>query len=747
MVPPPPPPPGKSPQTDDKASDQSADSSDETEVVRKETRPLSDSFSPDLKIQDLSDKGEHLSDENDEVQEVMTTTIVNSGMVEELAEIDKTPHASLLAHSEQKEEIEVGFETADKAANDWNLLEDRIPTPQKQPDKPIEIHRHGPVPKLEERPRSITPQSTQPAPTSAPAPERKKPDDPLPPPPSTVFPESSSHNILQPGFNTEWFNNPGMPTLVVGDVPSSLPFPYHTSQPQGMTDDDKVVRNKHSDLSEYVNAPEFLPLQFTESQYLGGSLATANFMSPNYTQEFTQQTMMQPLQPSMDATTTAGGLLTAPRMNPGYPNSQFHMNSVYPPNPLIPGNMGGTPLRPPTQQGMYGSMGGMRQFNTHTMHNAASITPFGVGNFGMPGNMRTAVMGADKNRRNDKMGMGDKVGSHPMYYQKLDQMGQYNPSLRKTSPTTFSPMVQQNLRNYTPNHRGGGNYNRGPRKSNNGNNSGYVKSYVQPSSIALPPSLHPSLLRPNQPFISLVGPVRAQQQPPHSAQMRNTSAPYRGKNMSYYPRQQQMPYANMFYYPQSNRTPHPGPHMTTVTTPSIEAAMPPNLPQQNLTFQVQTEADLAKSALGGPQFNIQMTEQILTPHKFHPFSTDPNAEDSVASEYSKIGPVAVNGKSDDCIGEKIRGDNLFIGSVPNIISSDPIQQGTPTDLTLKSHIEAPSSSPPSAMDIYGPAPLVSSSNLGSGSEIPSFQAEDTLSLPPPDKPQEEQAKSQVNLEP
>ena len=716
--------------------------------MRKEkTRPLSDSCSPDLKIQDLSEKEEHLSDENDEVQEVMTTTIVNSDMVEELAEIDKTPHASLLAHSEQKEEIEAGFESADKAANDWNLPEDRVPTPQKQFDKLTEVHRHGPVPKLEERPRSITPQSTQPVSSSAPVSEHKKSDDPLPPPPTTVFPESPSHNMLQPGFNTEWFNNPTIPTLGVGDVPSSLPFAYHTPQPQSITDDDKVVRNKQSNLSEYVNAPVFQPHQFPESQYLGGSLATANFMSPNYTQEFTQQTLMQSLQPSMDATTTAGGLLTAPRMNPGYPTSQFHMNSLYPPNPIMQGNMAGTPLRPPTQQGMYGSMGGMRQYSTHGMHNTPSIAPFGVGNYGMPSNMRTAVMGVDKNRRNDKMGMGDKGGSHPMFYQKMDQMGQqYNPSLRKTSPTQFSPMVPQNLRNYTPNHRGGGNYNRGPRKSNNGNNSGYIKSYGQPT-IGLPPTLHPSQLRPNQPFISLVGPVRTQQQPPHSSQMRNTNSPYRGKNMSYYPRQQQMPYTNMFYYPQNNRNPHSGPHITTVTAPSIEAAMPPNLPQQNLNFQIQTEGDLGKSALGGPQFNIQMTEQIPGSHKFHSFSTDPNSEDSVASEYSKIGPVAVNGRSDDGIGEKIHGDNLFIGPVPNIISSDPIQQGTPTDLTLKSHIEAPSSSPPSAMDIYGPAPLVSSSNLGSGSEIPSFQTEDTLSLPPPDKPQEEQAKPQVNLEP
>ena len=714
---------------------------------KEQTRPVSDSFSPDLKIQDLSEKGEHLSDENDEVQEVMTTTIVNSSMLDELAEIDQTPHASLLAHSEQKEEIEAGFESADKAANDWNLPEDRVPTPQKQPDKPTEVLRYVPAPsKLEERPRSITPQSTQPVSTSAPAPERKKSDDPLPPPlPSTVFPETS-HNMLQPGFNTEWFNNPGMSALGVGDVPSSLPFSYHTSQPQSMTDDDKVVRNKQSDLSEYVNAPEFLPLQFSDSQYLGGSLATANFMSPNYSQEFSQQTMMQPLQPSMDATTTAGGLLTAPRMNPGYPTSQFHMNSVYPPNPIIPGNMAGTPLRPPTQQGMYGTMGGMRQFNTHAMHNTASIAPFGVGNYGMPGNMRTAVMGADKNRRNDKMGMGDKSGSHPMFYQaKMDQMGQYNPSLRKTSPTTFTPMVPQNLRNYTPNHRGGGNYR--PRKNSGGNNSGYMKPYGQPT-MGLPPTLHPSQLRPNQPFISLVGPVRAQQQPPHSAQMRSTNAPYRGKNMPpYYHRQQQMPYANMFYYSPTSRTPHSGPHITTVTAPSIEAAMPPNIPQPNLNFQVQSEGDLGKSALGGPQFNIQMTEQIPGSHKFHSFSTDPNAEDSVASEYSKIGPVAVNGKSDDGIAEKMHGDNIFIGAVPNIISTDPIQQGTPTDLAFKSHIEAPSSSPTSAMDMYGPDPLVSSSTLGSGSEIPSFQAEDTLSLPPPDKPQEEQTKPQVNLEP
>ena len=83
---------------------------------------------------------------NDEVQEVMTTTIVNSSMLDELAEIDQTPHASLLAHSEQKEEIEAGFESADKAANDWNLPEDRVPTPQKQPDKPTEVLRYVPTP-------------------------------------------------------------------------------------------------------------------------------------------------------------------------------------------------------------------------------------------------------------------------------------------------------------------------------------------------------------------------------------------------------------------------------------------------------------------------------------------------------------------------------------------------------------------------------------------------------------------------
>ncbi|KAI6650481.1 hypothetical protein LOD99_7533 [Oopsacas minuta] len=756
-APPPPPPPGKSAQIEDKNSDESAESNDETEAVKEPVtskRTMSDSLSPDLNIPEQSDKVEHLSDENDEMQEIVSTTIVNSMMLEELAEIDQTPHAHMLAHSEKKEEVEQEFEGGDRATTDWSVPpDDRTPTPQNQSDKSIEIPRQVPVPsKIEERPLSNTPiQTTQPISTPISVTEHKKAESPLPPPTSNVFPDAATRSILQSGFNSDWFNDPTMSSL--RDFPS-----YPTTHQQAITDDDKVVRNKQSDLSEYVNAPEFLPsvpnsLQgYTDTQYLSGSLATANFMSPNYSQDYTQPTILQSI-PSLDATTTAGGLLTAPRMNPGgYPASQFPMPSVYTPTPMMPGGIGSS-LRPPTHQGM---MGSMRQFNHGYSPNSPSLGPFGVGGYGLQGNMRTAVMGADKNRRNDKMSMGDKMPAHPMYYPfpgKWDQMSQYNnPTLRKTSPATFTSMVQPNIRNYAPSHRANS-YNKGPRKSNNGNNSNYIKSYAPQQNIGLPPSM--SQYRNNQ-FISLVGPVgpvRAQQ-PQYSTQLRNSNNQFRSKN--YYPRPQVQHPNNVFYYQQNNRSSsHTGPHITTVTTPSIESAMPPNMTQQNLNYQVQGEGDLAKSTIVGPQFSIQIPEQITGAQKFHPFSSDPNAEDSVASEYSKIGPVAVNGrtndftgrKPDEGMGDKIHVDNqLYFTPVPTLLSNDPIQQ-TPTDLTIKSHIEVSSSSPPSAMDIYGPAPLVSSSSLGSGSDIQPFQPEDVVSLPPADKPPEEQTKSHVSLEP
>ena len=685
-------------------------------------------------------------------------------MKEEVDEIDKTPHAHLLAHSELKEETEAVLDAGDPEEVDWTApAQDRTPTPQKQIEKSTEIPpstRQIPVPsKLEERPRSNTPlQTSQPVPAPISIAEHRQSDTkPAPLPTSNVFPDASAHAMLQPGFNSEWFNTATMPSL--GDGPSHIPYQYPMQQ-QSMTDDDKVVRSKQSDLADYVNAPEFLPSNSTtlppypESLY-PASLASANFVNPNYTPDFSQQTLIQSLQPALDAATTAGGLLTAPRLNPGtYPPSQFSLGSVYPPSQIIPGNIAASQLRPTPHQTM------MRQFSPHPIHTSPSLNPFA--NYGLAqGNMRAAVIGNDKNRRNDKMGvMGDKVPNpHAMYYNnypgKWDASNQYNSAaMRKNTPTPFSPMMSQNLRNYNPNHRGG--Y-RLPKKTNPGNNTAYLKSYAQPT-MGLPPSIQgPQYRTSPQSFISVVGPVRAQQQPQHVNQLRNANNQFRGKNVpiNYYaPRQQiQYPATNMYYYQQqNNRGPQSKPHITSSIMPSIESAMSSPV----LNYQVQTEGDISKGNLVGPQFNTQ--EPIPGSQKFRSFASDHNDEDSVASEYSKIGPVAVNGransdfpgrKPDDVMGEKMHSDNTIF--VPNLLSSDPLPHGGSSDLIIKSHVDASSSSPPSAMDIYGPAPLVSSSTLVSSSEtlaqVQSYQSEEKLSLPPAESPQEEQTQPQVNLEP
>ena len=764
-----PPPP---PQTPTKASTQPAEEkeptgsndetagSKETETVRGKQSlskvKSADSQSPDRSIDlvdEQSDKEEHLSDENDEVQEVVSTTIVNSNMKEEVDEIDKTPHAHLIAHGGHKEEPEGLLDGGDAERVDWSVSsQDRTPTPQKQIEKQAEpaATRQVPVPsKLEERPRSNTPiQATQPAPAPISVAEHKK-SDAKPAPLSTtsnIFPDASAQAVMNPGFNSEWFNTSTMPSL--GDMPSHLPFQYPIPQ-HSMTDDDKVVRIKQSDLADYVNAPDFIPSSSTslppypDSMY-PASLASANFINPNYPPDFSQQTLIQSLQPSLDAATTAGGLLTAPRINPGtYPNSQFSLASVYPPSQIIPGNIAASQLRPTPHQNM------MRQFSPHPIHTSPNLNPF-TGYSMAQGNMRAAVMGPEKPRRNDKMGgMGDKVSNpHGMYYnypRKFDANTQYNNGgMRKNTPTPFTPLVPQNIRNYNPNHR---NTFRPPKKQPT-SNSGFLKSYAQPT-MGIPPSIHSPQYRANQSFISVVGPVRAQQQPQHVAQLRNPNNQFRGKgmqmNMNYYtPRQ--IPATNMYFLPQSNRGPQTGPHITSGITPSIESAMPP----QGLNYQVQTEGDMNKVNLVGPQFNMQIQEQIPGSQKFRSFPSEHNGEDSVASEYSKIGPVAVNGRANNDLSDKMHSENtIFVPQVPNLLSSDPLQQGGPSDLIIKSHVDVPSASPPSVMDIYGPEPLVTSSTLASSSSealAQSYQSEEKLPLPPSESPQDDQTQPQVNME-
>ena len=715
-----------------------------------------DSLSPGESIElaeERSDKGDHLSDENDEVQEVVSTTIVNSYMKEEVDEIDKTPHAHLIAHSEHKEETEGVLDPGNPEEPEWSpLVLARTPTPQKQIEKSTETAstRQIPVPsKLEERPRSNTPiQASQPVPTPISLVEHKKPDVHMPTT-SNVFPDASPQAMLQQsGFNSEWFNTTTMPSL--GDIPTHLPFQYPIQH--AMTDDDKVTRStKQSDLADYVNAPEFMPSstanlsQYPDTLY-PASLASANFVNPNYPPDFSQQTLIQSLQPSLDAATTAGGLLTAPRINPGsYPNSQFSISSLYPSNQMMPGSITASQMRPSPHQSM------LRQFTPHPMHTSQSLNAFTGYNL-TQGNMRAAVMNPDKNRRNDKMGpMVDKVpNTHAMYYnnypRKWDANTQYNGAMRKNTPTPFTPLVPQNIRNYNPNHRG--NY-RLPKKNNPTNTSSYMKSYAQPQ-MPMPPSLRNPQYQGNQSFISLVGPVRPPQQ--HVNQLRNPNNQFRGKNMqmNYYPPRQQMQYpgASLYILPQNNRGPQAGPQITSGIAPSIESSMAPQI----LSYQVQTEGDMSKSNLVGPQFNMQIQDQIPSSQKFRPFPPDNSGEDSVASEYSKIGPVAVNGRANNDLSDKMHSENsMFVPQVPNLLSSDPLQQGAPSDLIIKSHVDVSSAAPQSAMDIYGPEPLVTSSTLASSSsetlaQGQSYQSEEKLSLPPTDSQLDDQTQPQVNLD-
>ena len=220
--------------------------------------------------------------------------------------------------------------------------------------------------------------------------------------------------------------------------------------------------------------------------------------------------------------------------------------------------------------------------------------------------------------------------------------------------------------------------------------------------------------------------------------------------MNYYPPRQQMQYpgASLYILPQNNRGPQAGPQITSGIAPSIESSMAPQI----LSYQVQTEGDMSKSNLVGPQFNMQIQDQIPSSQKFRPFPPDNSGEDSVASEYSKIGPVAVNGRANNDLSDKMHSENsMFVPQVPNLLSSDPLQQGAPSDLIIKSHVDVSSAAPQSAMDIYGPEPLVTSSTLASSSsetlaQGQSYQSEEKLSLPPTDSQLDDQTQPQVNLD-